>query len=73
MIKILLIYFPRNFPELNPDIYIEGGNFQVNPNCQFFINKDNLQINYSLIIKWSGRISQVKEILDEIKSQFSLF
>lgn len=67
----LLIYFPRNFPEVCPDIFLESGKFKVNPNCNFYINEETLQIYYNLFIEWGGKLENLTTILEELKNQFS--
>ena len=49
----LLVYFPLNFPEIEPEIFFQKiGNVKINPNCTFYIDEDTLKINYSLFYNW---------------------
>ena len=68
----ILIYFPQNFPKQKPKIFLEKiGNVKINPLCEFYININNLEINYDLIINWNENINFLVNILNEIQHQFS--
>ena len=42
----LLVYFPLNFPEIEPEIFFEKiGKVKINPNCTFYIDEDTGKIN----------------------------
>jgi hypothetical protein len=69
----ILIYFPNNFPLIPPNFFIEKKcNLKVNPNCKFFINEENLAINYEKIIKWNNSINCVIDVIEELKKQFNI-
>ena len=69
----VLIYFPNNFPLIPPNFFIEKKcNLKVNPNCKFFINEENLVINYEKIIKWNNCINCVIDVIEELKKQFNI-
>ena len=69
----ILIYFPNNFPLIPPNFFIEKKcNLKVNPNCKFFINEENLAINYEKIIKWNKNINCVIDVIEELKKQFNI-
>ncbi len=68
----ILIYFPQNFPKQKPKIFLEKiGKVKINPICEFYININNLEINYDLIINWNENINFLIDVLSEIKHQFS--
>ena len=69
----LLVYFPLNFPEIQPEIYFEKiGKVKINPNCTFYIDEDNLKINYSLFFTWEKSFQSLKNLIEELRNQFNL-
>ena len=69
----ILIYFPNNFPLVPPNFFIEKiCNLRVNSKCKFFINEENLSINYEKIINWNNSINCVIDVIEELKKQFNL-
>ena len=69
----LLIYFPLNFPEIEPEIYFEKiGKVKVNPNCSFYIDEDTLKINYTLFFPWEKSIDSFKGLVVELYNQFNI-
>ena len=69
----ILIYFPQNFPKIQPKIFLEKiGNVKINPVCEFYINVNNLEINYDLIIDndENKNINFLIYVLNEIENQF---
>ena len=69
----LLVYFPFNFPNIEPEIYFEKtGNVKINPNCTFYIDKDTLKINYHLFFQWKNSFESFKELVGELYNQFNI-
>ncbi len=69
----LLIYFPLNFPEIEPEIYFEKiGKVKINPNCEFYIDVDTLKINYTLFFTWEKTIESFKGLVAELYNQFNI-
>ena len=69
----ILIYFPQNFPKIQPKIFLEKiGKVKINPVCEFYINVNNLEINYDLIIDniENKNINFLIYVLNEIENQF---
>ena len=59
----LLVYFPLDFPNLEPEVYLEKiGKVKVNPNCLFYIDQDTLKINYSCFFKWQGTFESFRNL-----------
>lgn len=69
----LLVYFPLNFPEIEPEIFFEKiGKVKINPNCTFYIDEDTLKINYSLFFSWEKSFDSFKALISELYSQFNI-
>ena len=69
----LLVYFPLNFPEIEPEIFFEKiGKVKINPNCTFYIDEDTLKINYSLFFTWEKSINSFKDLIAELYNQFNI-
>ena len=69
----LLVYFPLNFPEIEPEIFFEKiGKVKINPNCTFYIDEDTLKINYSLFFSWEKNINSFKVLIAELYNQFNI-
>ena len=69
----LLVYFPLNFPEIEPEIFFEKiGKVKINPNCTFYIDEDTLKINYSLFFTWEKSLDSFKSLIEELYNQFNI-
>lgn len=69
----LLVYFPLDFPNLEPEVYLEKiGKVKVNPNCLFYIDQDTLKINYSCFFKWQGTFESFRNLSSELYNQFNM-
>ena len=69
----LLVYFPLNFPEIEPEIFFEKiGKVKINPNCTFYIDEDTLKINYSLFFPWNKAMDSFKSLVAELCNQFNI-
>ena len=69
----LLVYFPLNFPEIEPEIFFEKiGKVKINPNCTFYIDEDTLKINYSLFFSWEKSLDSFKLLIAELYNQFNI-
>ena len=69
----LLVYFPLDFPNIEPEIYLEKfKKLKVNPNCSFYIDQDTLQINYSCFFKWESSFESVRNLTTELYNQFNI-
>ena len=69
----LLVYFPLNFPEIEPEIFFEKiGKVKINPNCTFYIDEDTLKINYSLFFSWEKSLDSFKSLIAELYNQFNI-
>jgi len=69
----ILVYFPLNFPEIEPEIFIEKiGKMRLDKNCEFFIDPDTFKINYSIFFKWGKTFDSFKEVIKELYNQFNL-
>ena len=67
----LLVYFPFNFPNIEPEIYFEKtGNVKINPNCTFYIDEESLKINYSLFYQWQNSFESFRGLIQELYYQF---
>jgi hypothetical protein len=69
----LLVYFPLDFPNIEPEIYLEKfKKLKVNPNCLFYIDEDTLQINYSCFFKWENSFESFRNLMTELYNQFNI-
>ena len=69
----LLVYFPLDFPNIEPEIYLEKfKKLKVNPNCSFYIDQDTLQINYSCFFKWESSFESFRNLTTELYNQFNI-
>ena len=69
----LLVYFPLDFPNIEPEIYLEKfKNLKVNPNCLFYIEQDTLKINYSCFFKWENSFESFRNLMSELYNQFNM-
>ena len=69
----LLVYFPLDFPNIEPEIYLEKfKKLKVNPNCSFYIDQDTLQINYSCFFKWESSFESFRNLMTELYNQFNI-
>ena len=69
----LLVYFPLNFPEIEPEIFFEKiGTVKINPNCTFYIDEDTLKINYSLFYSWGKSMESFRGLIAELYNQFNI-
>ena len=69
----LLVYFPLDFPNIEPEIYLEKfKKLKVNPNCLFYIDQDTLQINYSCFFKWESSFESFRNLTTELYNQFNI-
>ena len=69
----LLVYFPLNFPEIEPEIFFQKiGKVKINPNCTFYIDEDTLKINYSLFYNWEKSFESFKNLIVELYNQFNI-
>ena len=69
----LLVYFPINFPEIEPEIFFEKiGKVKINPNCTFYIDEDTLKVNYSLFFTWEKSFDSFKALVTELYTQFNI-
>ena len=69
----LLVYFPLNFPDIEPEIFFEKiGKVKINPNCAFYVDEDTLKINYSLFYSWEKSFESFKGLINELYNQFNI-
>ena len=69
----LLVYFPLDFPNIEPQIYLEKfKKLKVNPNCLFYIDQDTLQINYSCFFNWENSFESFRNLMTELYNQFNM-
>ena len=69
----LLVYFPLDFPNIEPEIYLEKfKKLKVNPNCSFYIDQDTLQINYSCFFNWESSFESFRNLMTELYNQFNI-
>ncbi len=69
----LLVYFPINFPKIEPEIFFEKiGKVKINPNCEFYIDPDTLKINYSLFYSWENSLESFRNLINELYNQFNI-
>ena len=69
----ILVYFPLDFPNIEPEIFIEKiGKIKINPNCSFYIEEDTLKINYSGFYKWERSFESFRNLIAELYNQFNM-
>ena len=69
----LLAYFPLNFPNMEPEIYVEKvGKIKINPNCTFYIDEDTLKIKYSCFYQWKNSFESFRNLIAELYNQFNM-
>ena len=69
----ILVYFPLDFPNIEPEVYIEKlKKIKINPNCLFYIEQDTLKINYSCFFKWEPSIESFRNLMAELYNQFNM-
>ena len=69
----LLVYFPLDFPNIEPEIYLEKvGKVKVNPNCLFYIDEDSLKINYSCFYQWNHSFESFRNLINELYDKFNM-
>ena len=69
----LLVYFPLDFPNIEPEIYLEKvGKVKVNPNCLFYIDEESLKINYSCFYQWNHSFESFKNLINELYDKFNM-
>ena len=69
----LLIYFPINFPFVQPEIYFHKYcSIKINPKCLNYIDEDYLKINYNIFFKWENNFQSFNNLIKEIYKQFNI-
>ena len=69
----LLVYFPINFPNSEPEIYLQKiGKIKVNQNCLFYIDEDTLKINYDRFYDWKNSFESFRNLIAELYNQFNM-
>jgi hypothetical protein len=69
----LLIYFPVNFPFVQPEIYFHKYcTIKINPKCLNYIDEESLKINYNIFFKWENNFQSFNNLIKEIYKQFNL-
>ena len=69
----LLVYFPLDFPNIEPEIYLEKvGTVKVNPNCLFYIDGESLKINYSCFYQWKQSFESFRNLINELYDKFNM-
>ena len=68
----LLIYFPINFPLVQPEIFFEKyRSIKINPNCLNYIDEETLKINYNSFFKWENNFHSFKNLIKILQKQFN--
>ena len=68
----ILIYFPLNFPLVQPDIFFHKYCcVKVNPSCLNYIDEETLRINYEKFYKWGYSFESFKNLIKEIYNKFN--
>ena len=68
----ILIYFPKNFPLIPPDIFFHKYcNVKINPKCVNYIDKESLKINYSIFYKWENNFQSFKNLINVLHKEFN--
>ena len=69
----LLIYFPINFPLVQPEIYFHKYcNVKVNQKCLNYIDEETLKINYDSFFKWENNFQSFKNLVKALYKQFNI-
>ena len=69
----LLVYFPLDFPNVEPEIYVEKvGKIRINPNCSFYIDEETLKINYGCFYQWQSSFESFRNLIAELYNQFNM-
>ena len=69
----LLIYFPINFPLVQPEIYFHKYcTIKINPKCLNYIDEESLKINYNIFFKWENNFQSFNNLIKEIYKQFNI-
>ena len=69
----LLIYFPINFPLVQPEIYFHKYcNVKVNQKCLNYIDEESLKINYDSFFKWENNFQSFKNLIKALYKQFNI-
>ena len=69
----MLAYFPLDFPNIKPEIYVEKiGKLKINPNCSFYIDEDTLKINYECFFQWKPTFETFRNLSAELYNQFNM-
>ena len=69
----LLVYFPLDFPNIEPEIYVEKvGKIRINPNCSFYIDEESLKINYGCFYQWKSSFESFRNLIAELYNQFNM-
>ena len=69
----ILIYFPLNFPIIQPEIYFHKYcSVKINPNCLNYIDEETLKINYNKFYEWKNSFDSFKDLIKEIYKQFNI-
>ena len=67
----LLIYFPINFPFVQPEIFFQKNcTIKINPNCLNYIDEETLEIKYNLFFKWENNFQSFKNLIKELTKKF---
>ena len=62
----LLIYFPINFPLVQPEIYFHKYcSVKINPNCLNYIDEETLKINFDKFFQWGNSFESFKNLIKE--------
>ena len=68
----VLIYFPLNFPFIQPDIFFHKYcSLKINPNCLDYIDEETLRINYNKFYKWGNSLESFKKLITELYKKFN--
>ena len=69
----VLVYFPLDFPNAEPEIYVEKvGKIRINPNCSFYIDEETLKINYGCFYQWQSSFESFRNLIAELYNQFNM-
>lgn len=68
----LMIYLVKGYPDQPPLLFIDKpSNMTLTPQCSFYINESNYQINYDMFFNWRKYYDSLRDLLIEVKRQFS--
>ena len=68
----ILIYFPLNFPFIQPDIFFHKYcSLKINPNCLDYVDEETLRINYDKFYKWDNSLESFKILITELYKKFN--